>query len=767
MADTPQPLVQIPDVVGAGTQLASAIHTHLELDRDGKKTLQNVVHEINATVSALRQIMGIVAEDRKRLGGYNAEKVLKGEWHSEMQTAAVMCEKVYKLIATLIHNSKGLDFRPTKAREKKEQVGLLEEPELLLSLQFSAGERWKWLEPRMQHCQYQLRWLKLGLLCCLQLTQVASLQINTVAPTRDVFDREVTARLMSEGLRQRQRSLAKKVTKQIGTDRKLRRERAQINSGRPIPGWAPMAPRTVPQRPPIPVNAGGPTLPMGGTAIPPPPQVSPPAGLQSTAPPPFASVNAGNGTLKATGPATSNPEKPTVPTVAEILQESGANVPPYTPPANGNMLGQPGMPSSKSVGPHVADSKTAVSPPLGASDDKKDPEKKVSEEKSTAAPGQGSELTKLSPFRSRFPSFIRGWAHSVFGKDNGFLADISSTDLEAYVADYDGLDKPSKVPFGHQRLKYGLNRVLGSKKGDSWPSYLTASSHQRAVIDKVTKFANTQSARERTFLAIEECKKPGQPASYVVFFSLGEPAAPIYFKDAVGRKYEFAYQVCKEWQAMKDRITDVFLHVDVIGPHVRDGHYDLLGENGQIIPASEWSATIRPGTNISMHMWPMNKPNLPRPQPPGFQPPRPGMVPPPGARPPGVHSGGPPPPTGAFRPGMHPGMRPPGMRPIVVGKSKPIMKGKSSSVLSWMAGGAKRKYDMSSDEEKELTVVDFEELIGDNEETLAEMLARLTNARDVQCEWARNIGIADFFDSFSEFSGSSTSSSSSSEELAD
>lgn len=71
---------------------------------------------------------------------------------------------------------------------------------------------------------------------------------------------------------------------------------------------------------------------------------------------------------------------------------------------------------------------------------------------------------------------------------------------------------------------------------------------------------------------------------------------------------------------MKELIDAAFLHVDVIGPHVVEGHYDLVGPEGMIILPLTWDQTIQPGWHISMHMWPIEPPN---PQPPLAVPPPP------------------------------------------------------------------------------------------------------------------------------------------------
>lgn len=59
---------------------------------------------------------------------------------------------------------------------------------------------------------------------------------------------------------------------------------------------------------------------------------------------------------------------------------------------------------------------------------------------------------------------------------------------------------------------------------------------------------------------------------------------------------------------MRYLIQQAFLHVEVIGPHVKEGHYDLVGPSGEIILPQAWESTIEPGWTVTMHMWPISEP---------------------------------------------------------------------------------------------------------------------------------------------------------------
>lgn len=163
---------------------------------------------------------------------------------------------------------------------------------------------------------------------------------------------------------------------------------------------------------------------------------------------------------------------------------------------------------------------------------------------------------------------------------------------------------------------------------------------------------------------------------------------------------------------MEALIKAAFLHVEIIGPHVMEGHYDLM-QDGEIILPSLWSTTVVPGASVVMHMWPM-PPQPPRfPPPPGFgmpmgpQPmmgPRPGMPPPPA-----------PPPNMFIRPMMMPGGRP---FPVIIDVGPPT-KTKEERAL---------EADL-----RDIRVVDFvEEAKLDDLGGVADMIRRFTYIVDAE-----------------------------------
>ncbi|KAJ5818277.1 hypothetical protein N7474_003868 [Penicillium riverlandense] len=117
--------------------------------------------------------------------------------------------------------------------------------------------------------------------------------------------------------------------------------------------------------------------------------------------------------------------------------------------------------------------------------------------------------------------------------------------------------------------------------------------------------AEKRAAEDAAKLKEEAEKAAASAASTAAKKPPAEKKKPIKFKDAVGRKFSFPFELCATWQGMEDLIRQAFLHIEVIGPHVAEGHYDLVGPNGDIILPQVWETVIEPDWTITMHMWPV------------------------------------------------------------------------------------------------------------------------------------------------------------------
>lgn len=137
---------------------------------------------------------------------------------------------------------------------------------------------------------------------------------------------------------------------------------------------------------------------------------------------------------------------------------------------------------------------------------------------------------------------------------------------------------------------------------------------------------NMAAQLKRTQENIEEMFRKKEGSS-----KMAKLLSPIKFTDAVGRRFKFPVHLCYTWQVgslafpstlqlslkhnsltlfqqeMEDLIKQAFSQVDILGPLVQAGHYDLTGPDGEIILPSVWEETVEPGLHITMTMWPLDK----------------------------------------------------------------------------------------------------------------------------------------------------------------
>lgn len=167
------------------------------------------------------------------------------------------------------------------------------------------------------------------------------------------------------------------------------------------------------------------------------------------------------------------------------------------------------------------------------------------------APGDKSKKPRsftLKSIGSDVPAYFFDWKQRIFGTDDKFKTDWPSTNLEAYIRHNPSFGKPTKVPFGHKRLHYGLNKIIkdGQKEKSTWTRYVEAELVTRLAIDEVVDEANRHQSRERVCVAFQEYKEGDDPF-ILVFLSLRKEPQPISFKDAVGRNYTLPFETCRKW----------------------------------------------------------------------------------------------------------------------------------------------------------------------------------------------------------------------------
>lgn len=164
-------------------------------------------------------------------------------------------------------------------------------------------------------------------------------------------------------------------------------------------------------------------------------------------------------------------------------------------------------------------------------------------------------LSSSVHLKLKVPQSMSDWIGRVFGKDDQFKQDWESQSLEAYVFQSRGTfishlgHTPVKVPFGHRRLRYGLDKVVKDKDklGSTWNRYIDLGPSMQAIIDQVVHAANRLQSRERVCIAFQEYNKRVEDPFTLVFFSVRDEKKPILLKDAVGRTYTIPFETCRTW----------------------------------------------------------------------------------------------------------------------------------------------------------------------------------------------------------------------------
>lgn len=175
---------------------------------------------------------------------------------------------------------------------------------------------------------------------------------------------------------------------------------------------------------------------------------------------------------------------------------------------------------------------------------------------------------------------------------------------------------------------------------------------------------------------------------------------------------------------MKELVNSAFLHVEIIGPMVQQGFYDIITEEGEIILPKCWASVVKPGMKITMQIWPLPENRPPPPPRPYMGPPRPGFLPPP-----------PPPPSFPVTVGRGPipfrPMPPPGPPP-------PMRRRRSYNTITTFSSGRSDSSSINScsdieNEECDLGIkFDYDAEKIEANVHVKELLEKWTNAIDVE-----------------------------------
>ncbi|KAL0936379.1 uncharacterized protein CTRU02_208594 [Colletotrichum truncatum] len=162
---------------------------------------------------------------------------------------------------------------------------------------------------------------------------------------------------------------------------------------------------------------------------------------------------------------------------------------------------------------------------------------------------------------------------------------------------------------------------LGESKGEETGSPPSVVSRQ--LIGIGTAFKNSNGSKhvvnellaEWTVLTNEEIdgiEPDSKPQKAEVLANKGSANMEelIHLNDAVGRKFILPFQKAKTWEGLTSYLNEAFKHVDIVGPHVMEGHFDIVSKDlgDVILLPSIWGDLVKPGYVVDMRVWPIEKP---------------------------------------------------------------------------------------------------------------------------------------------------------------
>lgn len=262
-------------------------------------------------------------------------------------------------------------------------------------------------------------------------------------------------------------------------------------------------------------------------------------------------------------------------------------------------------------------------------------------------------------------------------------------------AEMEGAQKAKEIAAAEAKLKAEVAAIAAAKEKAekeaaeaaakaAYEAQVKADADAAIAAQKAKVEAEAAKVKAEADAAVAAAKAEAEAAKAKV---PTDKAKPIKFKDALGRKFNFPFELCKTWKGMNDLICQAFAHVEPYGQMVVDGNYDLIGPSGEIILPQIWETVLEPDWTITMHIWPVKEPEPQRA--PSGQPmhghTRPGIK---GAKAPGRRDGPPPPPPAPS--GAQPG-GPGWIGPLPVGPEIVKPKKKKAQASGWSLFGPPKK----------------------------------------------------------------------------
>ncbi|KAI1499722.1 hypothetical protein F5X99DRAFT_388792 [Biscogniauxia marginata] len=540
----------IVGIAAFGLKFASTLQNYIDAVADADESLGLVAFDVSTTAGVLKQLKDFIEED-ETASRINEKTIATEEGRKQVILLASQCEKVYIRLLDIIAGVFGV------ARDGNDNVSL-DALDLGSMKALKLGQKLKmpFKESRIKKHREELVLLRISLLLQLRVMELAKEKMMSASERQPTLGVTVDAIIQRRTSYIREIALSRKRAQQGKFEAKEKSAPSgdlvdETNEAHPRnPGPGPMNSRPwylVPEDRPIHLRSSNNTAP-----------------LQS---------------LVAENKNTLQPSSESLKSVQRDQQPSHA---------------ASALPAMSGAQPH---------PNIRSSDVKSEPSAQPKPSETDPAPvkSQGlainhTETKNRSIVSSLFPSSL-SWIPRLSLGWRKLTHDGESGELEVYIID-DVSSTPRRLLFGQQQLKNMLNRVTKGRRTSAGDEYLSLSPNQRLAIERATLEANRSGSRSKTCIAISPrgTFRPGDPA-LVVFFSVGEPVAPVYLRFA-GRVFSFAFELCRTWENMEDLIQRALGDNEEVGIRVRRGEYDLITLENHVILPTVWNSTVEPGLTV-------------------------------------------------------------------------------------------------------------------------------------------------------------------------
>lgn len=183
MATDPRKSFQ--EAVAFGQKLEMLLQTWVDLSLGWGSNLRPILSDISTTCSVIQQLQNLVYIDQVAVQGQPAAEILTKTGHQELETLAIKCNLLYKIVMLLLQRAADKTKEPStnenvegESLKSKLLMGSIPDPSALRSLGIlrKCDDQEHWLDLRLDRCKEQLRWVKQALFIILHVVKLARLE---------------------------------------------------------------------------------------------------------------------------------------------------------------------------------------------------------------------------------------------------------------------------------------------------------------------------------------------------------------------------------------------------------------------------------------------------------------------------------------------------------------------------------------------------------------------------------------------------------------